>query len=100
MTFSDPLFDAILRGDEPSVASEIERLLTVGFSADDILHKHCIPASQEAKRSFEQGVFYVPELLIALRSYQATLEILRPHLIAQTYQQALSYGEFDISCHL
>jgi methanogenic corrinoid protein MtbC1 len=96
----DDLFSAIVQGDGPAADEHASRLLAAGMDPDDILHKHCIPATQEARQRVEQGIFYMPDLFIALRSYQIALEILQPHLTAQTYQQALGYGEFDITCHL
>jgi len=100
MTSSDLLFDAILNGDQNSVDDYVKRLLNDGVPADDILNEACIPATLEATQRLEQGIFYVPDLFIALRSYLSALETLRPHVSAQSYQQALGYGEFDITCHL
>ncbi len=100
MPSSDRLYDAILYGDEPSANDKIDHLLANGIAAEDVLHKSCIPASQEARLLVEQGEFYIPDLFIALRAYRSVLETLQPHLSAESYQQALSYGEFDITCHL
>ena len=100
MTSSDLLFDAILNGEQASIDDHVKRLLSYDVSAGDILNERCIPATQEARQRFEQGVFYLPDLFIALRSYLSALETLRPHIPTQTYQQALGYGEFDITCHL
>ena len=100
MPSSDFLFDAILKGDQNSTDDHVKQLLSDGVPADDILNDRCIPATLEAEQRLEQGIFYVPDLFIALRSYLSALETLRPHISAQTYQQALGYGEFDITCHL
>ena len=100
MTSSDLLFDAILHGDQASADDQVHHLLANSMAADGILHKLCIPAAQEARQRVDQGIFYMPDLFIALRSYLSALETLRPHISAQTYQQALGYGEFDITCHL
>lgn len=100
MSSSDLLFDAIVQGDQTSVDDHVHHLLAEDMPAGDILDERCIPATQEARQRLEQGTFYVPDLFIALRSYLSALETLRPHISAQTYQQALGYGEFDITCHL
>ena len=100
MSATDPLYDAILRGDGPLSEDYVKLLLADDVPADDILKKACIPATQEARQRVEQGIFYMPDLFIALRCYLIVLESLRPHIPAHTYQQALDYGEFDITCHL
>jgi 5-methyltetrahydrofolate--homocysteine methyltransferase len=46
----------------------------------DILNQGMIAAMGEVGRLFEEGEYFVPEMLIAARAMQKGLEILKPHL--------------------
>jgi 5-methyltetrahydrofolate--homocysteine methyltransferase len=45
-----------------------------------ILNKALIAAMDEVGKRFEEGDFFVPEMLIAARAMQAGLRLLKPHL--------------------
>jgi len=72
---------AIIRGDAPSTAAEVNLALEKSAPAGDILHKACIPAMIEVGRMFESGEIFVPEMLVSARAMQGALDILRPHLV-------------------
>jgi 5-methyltetrahydrofolate--homocysteine methyltransferase len=72
---------AIIRGDAPSTAAEVDLALEQGTPAGNILHKACIPAMIEVGRMFENSEIFVPEMLVSARAMQGALDILRPHLV-------------------
>jgi 5-methyltetrahydrofolate--homocysteine methyltransferase len=76
-----PIYDAVLRGDAKTAASATQAAIEAGIPAADILHKACIPAMTEVGRLFEIGEKFVPEMLIAARAMQKSLEILKPLLV-------------------
>ncbi len=51
-----------------------------------VLHKGLIPPMEEVGRLFEEGEFFVPEMLIAARAMQGGLDILKPLLLVADVQ--------------
>ncbi|MFN8441290.1 MAG: corrinoid protein [Caldilineaceae bacterium] len=77
----ETIYDAVLKGKAKVVVSETQAALTEGIAAPAILHQAYIPAMGEVGRLFEIGEKFVPEMLIAARSMQKGLEILKPLLV-------------------
>ena len=78
----DTIFNAVINGDAGAVQSGVQELLDAGTPADKILHEALIPAMEEVGKLFEEGEFFVPEMLIAARAMQSGLGLLKPHLVA------------------
>ena len=76
-----PVYEAILEGDMGGATEGVQNALDAGTSAADLLHKALIPAMGEVGRLFEEGEYFVPEMLIAARAMKAGLEILKPLLV-------------------
>ena len=79
----DTLYEAIIDGDKPTAVTQVKAALAENHSAEAILNEACIPAMDEVGQLFEEGEIFVPEMLIAARAMQATLDILRPLLVAE-----------------
>jgi 5-methyltetrahydrofolate--homocysteine methyltransferase len=79
---------AVLKGNMKTTQDQVERALGSGLTPADILHEGLISAMTEVGRLFEEGEFYVPEMLIAARAMKGGLAILKPHL-AETDVQPL-----------
>lgn len=77
----ETIYDAVLKGKAKVVVSETQAALAEGIAAPAILHQAYIPAMGEVGRLFEIGEKFVPEMLIAARSMQKGLEILKPLLV-------------------
>ncbi len=77
------IFQAVLEGDLDTTKSLVESALKSGNSADSILRGGMIPAMSEAGRLFEEGEYFVPELLIAARAMQGGLGLLKPLLVSE-----------------
>ena len=77
------IYQAVLEGDLETTKSLVESTLKSGSTADSILRGGMIPAMSEAGRLFEEGEYFVPELLIAARAMQGGLELLKPLLVAE-----------------
>jgi 5-methyltetrahydrofolate--homocysteine methyltransferase len=75
------IYEAVLRGDAKTAAAETQAALDEGVAAEEILHQACIPAMNEVGRLFEIGEKFVPEMLIAARAMQTSLEIIKPLLV-------------------
>ena len=76
------LYDNIVDGEMTQAPADVQAALDVGISAGEILQVGMIPAMQEVGDLFEEGEFYVPEMLIAARAMQEGLTVLKPHLVA------------------
>jgi 5-methyltetrahydrofolate--homocysteine methyltransferase len=76
----EAIYEAVLEGDAGGAKSLVQTALDEGFPAGDVLNKGCIAAMDEVGRLFEEGEFFVPEMLIAARAMSGALEVLKPHL--------------------
>jgi 5-methyltetrahydrofolate--homocysteine methyltransferase len=75
------IYQHVIDGEASEVESGVQSALAEGISPNTILHGALIPAMDEVGRRFENGDFYVPEMLIAARAMQTGLRILKPHLV-------------------
>ena len=76
----EKIFEGILDGNAILVVAEVQKALDAGVGPADILNQGMIAAMGEVGRLFEEGEYFVPEMLIAARAMQKGLEILKPHL--------------------
>ncbi len=74
------LFDAVLEGDFEAVKSNLQAALDAKLDPIVILNDGMIAAMREVGCRFEEGEYYVPEMLIAARAMQSGMAILKPHL--------------------
>jgi 5-methyltetrahydrofolate--homocysteine methyltransferase len=74
------IYQGIIEGDKDEVIDSLTLALSEKTSAENILNRACIPAMDEVGRRFENGDFFVPEMLIAARAMQAGMEIIKPML--------------------
>jgi 5-methyltetrahydrofolate--homocysteine methyltransferase len=76
-----PIYEAILEGDMVGAKQGVQAALDAGVTPGDVLHTALIPAMGEVGRLFEEGEYFVPEMLIAARAMKSGLEILKPLLV-------------------
>lgn len=76
------LYDAVLDGDGKAAREITERALAEGCEALKLVQQYMMPAMDEVGRRFEEGDYFVPELLLAARAMKASLELVRPLLVA------------------
>ena len=67
-------------GNAQGAATQVQTALDAGVVPGEILNKGCIAAMGEVGRLFEEGEMFVPDMLIAARAMQASMNILKPHL--------------------
>ena len=75
------IYEAVLEGDQGTTVEYVQVSLDSGKDASDILQNGLIAAMSEVGRLFEEGEYYVPEMLIAARAMQGGLVILKPLLV-------------------
>ena len=75
--------EAVIDGQAKVVVSKVEAALAENVSASSILNDGLISAMAEVGQLFEDGEYFVPEMLIAARAMSSALEILKPYLVDQ-----------------
>lgn len=74
------LYEAVLTGDAAVAVEVTNAALAAGVEPQRLVNDLMIPAMDEVGCRFEDGEYFVPELLIAARAMKRSLEILRPLL--------------------
>jgi 5-methyltetrahydrofolate--homocysteine methyltransferase len=74
------IFDSILEGSQKVAVVKVQEALDKGINPGVILNDGMVAAMAEVGRLFEEGEYYVPEMLIAARAMQNGLAVLKPHL--------------------
>ena len=77
----EDLFESIIEGDMRAAPQLVQDALDNNLAPDLILNSCMIPAMTEVGRLFEEGDYFVPEMLISARAMQAGLVVLKPHLV-------------------
>lgn len=80
--------EAVLTGDAAAAVSLTRQALDEGVEPVDLVSQGVSPAMNEVGRLFEQGEYFVPELLISARATKDVFEILRPLLAKKGVQSA------------
>ena len=75
------IYNAILEGDMEGVVNNIQAPLDAGVVPGEILNTVLIPAMDKVGQLFEEGEYFVPEMLVAARAMKAGLDILKPLLV-------------------
>jgi len=75
-----PLYTAILEGEHKTVATLTQQAIDAGIAPATILTEGMVSAMNEVGRLFEEGEYFVPEMLVAARSMQSGLGVLKPYL--------------------
>jgi 5-methyltetrahydrofolate--homocysteine methyltransferase len=79
---------AIIAGQDKQVEEAVKAALEAGQEAASILHEALIPAMAEVGRLYEEGEYFVPEMLISARAMKTGLALLKPHLVDANIQAA------------
>jgi 5-methyltetrahydrofolate--homocysteine methyltransferase len=79
---------SVIEGDMTGVSAGVQAALEAGIDAGEILQAGLIPAMGEVGRLFEEGEYYVPEMLVAARAMKAGLERIRPLLVRSNVKPA------------
>jgi len=78
------IYDAVLEGDLETAQTAVQEAIEEGIPIDEILGEGLVAAMGEVGCLFENGEYYVPEMLISAKTMQACLALLKPHLASST----------------
>lgn len=82
------IYKNVIAGQAQEVEQGVQGALDQGIDADVILNESLIPAMGEVGKRFEEGEFFVPEMLISARAMKAGLAILKPYLVDSGVESA------------
>ncbi len=80
------LREAIIAGDATAAVAAARKALEESVNPVDLVAQGIAPAMGEAGRLFEEGEYFVPELLMSARATKEIFQIIRP-ILAQTGAQ-------------
>ena len=80
------IYDSILNGQQKVSSVKVAQALAEGIPATTILNEGMVAAMGEVGRLFEEGEYFVPEMLIAARAMQSGLAVLRPALVQADFK--------------
>ncbi len=86
MNLLEDLRKSVIDGDQNATQDQVQQALAENIPPETILTDGLISAMSEVGRMFENGEFFVPEMLISARAMKAGLAILRPQLAAANIQ--------------
>jgi len=67
----ETIYENVIAGQAQEVEQGVQGALDQGIEADVILNESLIPAMGEVGKRFEEGEFFVPEMLISARAMKA-----------------------------
>jgi 5-methyltetrahydrofolate--homocysteine methyltransferase len=82
------LYNSIIEGDQATAKAKVQQAIDEQIEPAVILNQGMIAAMAEVGRQFEEGEFFVPEMLIAARAMQGGMALLKPHLAKADVQSA------------
>ena len=78
----------ILEGDNNAIKQTVQAALDAGLEPAVILNQGMVEAMAKVGKLFEEGEYFVPEMLIAARAMKTGLTILKPLLVSANVQSA------------
>jgi len=76
------IYDSIINANQIVTAAKVKEALEKGFGPGMILNEAMVPGMAEVGRLFEEGEYFVPEMLISARAMQAGMTVLKPSMVA------------------
>ena len=81
MTILEEIYNSVTVGKLKDAPNQVQQALEEGLDAVDILNNGLIAAMNEVGRRFEEGKYYIPEMLLAARTMQACVPLLKSKLL-------------------
>lgn len=80
--------EAVIDGLQKVVPGKVQTALDAGIDPETILNEAMIKGMAEVGQLFEDGEYFVPEMLVAARAMASGMEILKPRLIQADVKSA------------
>lgn len=75
------LYEVVLEGKLSAAVPAVQAVIDAGLPASQILDEGLIAPMSEVGSLFEEGEYFVPEMLVSAKTMQSALDILKPHLV-------------------
>lgn len=82
------IYNGVLDGDRELVRTNVQKAIDAKYGPGVILNDAMVASMAEVGKRFEEGEYYVPEMLIAARAMKEGLAILKPLLREAKVQSA------------
>jgi 5-methyltetrahydrofolate--homocysteine methyltransferase len=79
-TLIKEIYTAVMEGEKEVVFEKVQAAMNAGVPAQTVLNDGMIAAMSEVGRLFEDGEYFIPEMLIAAHAMKAGLALLKPAL--------------------
>ena len=86
MALIDELRRAVVDGQAKAAVERMTEGLAEGMPPSTLLEDGLIAAMREVGELYDQGEYYVPEMLVAANAMKGALAVLRPYLVADGVQ--------------
>jgi 5-methyltetrahydrofolate--homocysteine methyltransferase len=83
MALLEELREAVIAGRAPVAVEKTRQGLDEGMPAGTLLQEGLIAAMTTVGRLYEEGEYYVPEMLVAAHAMTQALDVLKPELVAE-----------------
>ena len=74
------LKEDIIKGRRKGIPDLVNDLLQSGMEAYDIIIKICAPAMLEVGVLYQEGEYFIPEILMSAKAFEAAMDVLHPFL--------------------
>jgi len=82
----EEIMDAVIDGEDEEMEELTQEALEKGHTAGDILDDGLMPAMDEVGQLFEDGDYFVPEMLLSAGAMEQSMKVLKPILIKGNYE--------------
>ncbi|MBQ9991696.1 MAG: homocysteine S-methyltransferase family protein [Lachnospiraceae bacterium] len=79
-----PLYELVLKGKKNQIKAVTEELLSQGREANELLQNSLLPAINEVGDLFDQGKYFLPQLINSAEAMKTSISVLQPLLEKQT----------------
>jgi 5-methyltetrahydrofolate--homocysteine methyltransferase len=80
------IYDSIIDGDQATTKSKVLAAIDAKIDPGVILNESMIAAMSKVGQLFEEGEYFVPEMLVAARAMQGGLALIKPLLVQADYK--------------
>ncbi|MDI6831937.1 MAG: corrinoid protein [Actinomycetota bacterium] len=101
MGWESDLRQAISEGDEIRAGEVVSRALEEGASAKEILERGAVPGIYEAGRLWQEGTYFLPDIILATEAYKEALKRIEPLLASGdvSYKGRVVMGSVEGDAH-
>ncbi len=80
----DALKEAVINGQRKNALELIQKGLGTGADPQELIDRYLIPALNQVGEQFEKRKIFVPEMMMAAKTMQACVEMIRPLITKET----------------